>query len=90
MGALRSEFVRLVGRIGFPSFGRGFDSHRPLQKFAKFTFDSAALTHQPSLDLRSKGWGFAPKLRPNFGYIDALVVFHIALPGGSQVKMESF
>ena len=26
----------------FPSFGRGFDSHRPLQHFAKSPFDSAA------------------------------------------------
>jgi hypothetical protein len=26
----------------------------------KIHVDSAALTHQPSLDLRSKGWGSAP------------------------------
>jgi hypothetical protein len=42
-----------------------FDSHRPLQYFRKIPVDSAALTHQPSLNLRSNGWGFARILRPS-------------------------
>jgi hypothetical protein len=37
-------------------------SRNPLSKIHV----EAALTHQPSLDLRSKGRGFAPILRPSF------------------------
>jgi hypothetical protein len=36
----------------------------PLPKIRKIHVDSAALTHQPFPDLRSKGRGFAPILRP--------------------------
>jgi hypothetical protein len=45
---LCSRFIR-AGVVqwqyrSFPSFGRGFDSHRPLQFSAKISVDSAALT----------------------------------------------
>jgi hypothetical protein len=59
-----------------PNFGRGFDSHRPLQKSAKFTLIRLPLLTSQTLDLRPKGWGspqgFAPKLRPNSHSTDGL------------------
>ena len=42
------------------TFGRGFDSHRPLHKPSKIHVDSAALTRQPSLNLRSKSGVLRP------------------------------
>src|SRR6516164_3657383 len=45
----------------FPSFGRGFDSHRPLQKSAKFTLIRLPLlTRHPSICAHKGG-----VLRPN-------------------------
>jgi hypothetical protein len=56
------QFKRFQSFVSsFPSFGRGFDSHRRSRNQSKIHIDSAALTDRPSLNLRLEtGAGLRP------------------------------
>ena len=62
------EFRRLFPQQANPYRYRSWvRSPPPLPKIRKIHVDSAALTHQPPLDLCSQRQGFAPILRPSRG-----------------------
>jgi hypothetical protein len=62
------QFKRLrIFTASFPSFGCGFDSHRPHQFSAKFPLIQLPLLTTHPLIRAKKRPGFSPMLRPSSG-----------------------